>query len=453
MLTRRTPVLLLFAPALALAACHDRHEPTAPDVASPAFASLLVACDADPAARVAALIAAIEQANANPDPDVIELAPGCTYTLTTEFPPGARGLPDLRSEITINGNGATIARDPAAAHFNVFFILHPAKVTLADLTITGGHLDGSGGAIWIGGGETTITRTHFANNTASGDGGVILNLATLHIMNSTLSGNTASSRGGAISNVAGFTTITNSTISGNHAGQRGGGIVNHPGASLNLIHSTLSANTAAVGTGGGIRNGGILTLRNSLIAGNTDPFNSDLSGSATASYSLIGSAAGHVIVNGADGNIVGVAPVGLHLGSLADNGGPTWTHALLAGSPAIDAGTCTDHLGGTVTDDQRGVTRPQGFACDIGAFESEEDLLTALIALSEETPGVSRGTVNKLRDALEHARGGRLGPACNALGEYIEDLENQAGKPGKVSVEDAAALIEAAGQIRSLLGC
>jgi hypothetical protein len=144
------------------------------------------------------------------------------------------------------------------------------------------------------------------------------------------------------------------------------------------------------------------------------------------------------------------------IGPLADNGGPTHTHALLAGSPALDAGTCTDHLGSTVTHDQRGVARPQALACDIGAFELEvavEDLVTGLITLSESTPGVSRGTVNKLRDALQHLEQGRTRPACNALTDYIADLENQAGKPGKVSVEDAAELIESAEQIRSLVGC
>jgi hypothetical protein len=91
-------------------------------------------------------------------------------------------------------------------------------------------------------------------------------------------------------------------------------------------------------------------------------------GAVLASFSLIGDGSGSDITN-TDGNQVGSAsaPIDPKLGSLADNGGPTRTRALLAGSPAIDAASTPD----CPTADQRGVLRPQGAACDIGSYERE----------------------------------------------------------------------------------
>ena len=90
-------------------------------------------------------------------------------------------------------------------------------------------------------------------------------------------------------------------------------------------------------------------------------------------YNLVGTAGNEVDFTqefNATGDQTGVTDAGL--GTLANNGGPTQTHALLSGSPALDTGTCTDHADDTVLTDQRGVIRPQGSACDIGAYELEE---------------------------------------------------------------------------------
>jgi hypothetical protein len=162
---------------------------------------------------------------------------------------------------------------------------------------------------------------------------------------------------------------------------------------VTLINTTVSGNTAfgcshACGSGGGIfvyDNDTTLALINSTISGNTAPIGGAIAGvGVTAENTLIdGDCAGSFASNG--GNLespgdtcgltdatdqVNVTAQALRLGPLADNGGPTETHALLPGSPAIDAipvADCIDGAGDPVLFDQRGVPRPQGPACDIGA--------------------------------------------------------------------------------------
>jgi cysteine-rich repeat protein len=165
----------------------------------------------------------------------------------------------------------------------------------------------------------------------------------------------------ALYNAAAFPNISivDSTISGNS----GIGVATGYGGRMSIVRSTIARNR-----GGGIGTsppGASMSIGDSIIADNTDAAGEALDcageanpGSTTAIRSLIGSTGGCSITH--DGNLIGVDP---RLGPLADNGGLTPTHALLAGSPAVDAaGACT----GT---DQRGVPRPQGAACDIGAFE------------------------------------------------------------------------------------
>ena len=148
-------------------------------------------------------------------------------------------------------------------------------------------------------------------------------------------------------------------------GNSGLGVRSLYGGQASIVRSTIAKNR-----GGGIGSfppGASISISESIVADNTgggealDCSSEAYPGSITATRSLIGSTAGCPSITNDEGNLIGVGPL---LGPLADNGGLTPTHALLAGSPAIDAaGACT----GT---DQRGVTRPQGAACDIGAFES-----------------------------------------------------------------------------------
>ncbi len=171
----------------------------------------------------------------------------------------------------------------------------------------------------------------------------------------TIAGNVAM-RGGGVGGYGADFTLFNCTVSENatYSLMRGGGIDINGVASLN--HCTVSLNRA--GTGGGVF--GNVQSQNSIFAGNGG---GDVSGVLTsAGYNLIFDTNGCTIANNKAGNIYGADP---RLGPLQDNGGPTWTHALLPGSPAIDAGSSE----GASVIDQRGIPRPQGLAPDIGAFD------------------------------------------------------------------------------------
>jgi CSLREA domain-containing protein len=248
-------------------------------------------------------------------------------------------------------------------------------------TVASTRIADGGGAGIHNTGRMTLSLSTVAHNTGGGivnrDGG------TFTVSKSTIVGNSADN-GGGILNTAASThrpasiTLRNSTVSGNSASSFGGGIINASGlanARVNLINTTVTNNSALEGNGGGIRqSSGELSLINSLVAKNRAPGSPDVrieSGSVLARFNLIGDGAGSGITN-TDGNQVGNvppngSPIDPKLGPLADNGGPTLTHALLLGSPAIDAASSAD----CPAKDQRGVPRPQGAACDIGSYERE----------------------------------------------------------------------------------
>jgi hypothetical protein len=254
-----------------------------------------------------------------------------------------------------------------------------------------------GGGLVNNGGELVIENTTISGNVAKGvspyaraiGGGLSTFGFDVTITNSTISGNTATSQlykslGGGIANIdtdnRGYTlTISNSTISGNRAdskeGGYGGGI--YSTSKLIVEGSTLSNNTSS-DRGGGIANSStvnsLVELRHSLVSGNDAPSGSqiDSQGSVIAdNFNLFG-ADGDAGVNGVVPGLTDIVPaagtkVKKILGPLKRNGGPTVTHALVKGSPAVDAIPLADPgCGGT---DQRGITRPRGPGCDIGAFE------------------------------------------------------------------------------------
>jgi CSLREA domain-containing protein len=240
-------------------------------------------------------------------------------------------------------------------------------------------IDNSGGGISNAIGTFTLRRSTIAGNSSSEGGGISNSTATFMIFRSTITDNTASGRGGGIFNTAivrlsSRITITNSTVSGNSA-TSGGGVVDAPGfasTAIELINSTVARNSATQEGGGVLAVGAdaLVSLTNSLVGQNSAPTGPDVleapNGTAIARFSLIGNGSGSGITN-TDGNQVGTAsnPIDPKIGPLADNGGPTRTHALLLGSRAIDAASTPD----CPTIDQRGVTRPQGPACDIGSYE------------------------------------------------------------------------------------
>jgi hypothetical protein len=308
---------------------------------------------------------------------------------------------------TLSGNSAT----GAGGIFNA----GTATLTITDSMFTGNSASSSGGGIINSlGGELTINNSTFSDNSGPSGGGII-NLGALTIIGSTFSGNSApSGNGGGIVNVGSLTitgstfysnsavsgggvvnagtltvTITNSTFSGNSA-TIGGGIRN--AGPMTITNSTISGNSANSGLGGGIENEATLTITSSTISGNSATSGGGILnfGPVTLKNSIIadspsgGNCAGPTPITAVEVNFstddtcgaefTQVTPEELKLGPLQDNGGPTQTHALLAGSVAIDAVTdCTDLSDPSVAvaTDQRGVSRPQGPACDVGAFELE----------------------------------------------------------------------------------
>jgi uncharacterized repeat protein (TIGR01451 family) len=211
----------------------------------------------------------------------------------------------------------------------------------------------------------------------------IENVGTAILNNSTVSGNGNSAEEGCGIYNSGIMTLTNSTVSGNTTSMMGGGIFNGGLGSrtVTLSNSTVSGNTA--NTGGGIySSGGTVTLQNTILAGNvTSGTGPDCYGTiGTSGYNLIGDTSGCTFSPGT-GDLTNIDA---KLGPLQDNGGPTETHALLPGSPAIDhipPGTCP-------ATDQRGVPRPQGGQCDIGAVEMQElELSNKTVNVSVASPG------------------------------------------------------------------
>ncbi len=362
--------------------------------------------------------------------DVIDLAAGSVYILPDEDEADS-GLPLVSSEIEIDGNGATVMRDENLTcllngtktpdEFRIVTIDAPGDLTLNDLTLTNGCADGTGlsaedggaikigdlnssltlnrttvfdnSAFGVGGGldngdsVTNIVDSTFRDNFANGGAGAAFNGGgNLNVERSTFTNNSADGLGGGgIVNAAGYATIVNSTISGNRdiSTSGGGGGIYSPYLGLALESSTVwgNASTGSLG-GGGIFSAAYADVKNSIVGGSTqggdcvDKSMGNFSASGT-DFDTDGTCAA------IDPDFTQVTSGQLALGSLANYGGPTETHALLSGSVAIDSvGDCTLLDNSTpVTEDQRGVARPQRAACDAGAFEAEPTSVVAVPAL------------------------------------------------------------------------
>ena len=277
--------------------------------------------------------------------------------------------------------------------------LSGSQMTINSSTISG---NSNGGITNIG--TLIVNYSTISNNTASSGGGIRFDNGTVTVNNSTIDGNKADFSGGGLYGANGRLIVNASTIS-NNSGLLGGGVANSPGSPVDIINSTISGNTA-IGTngnsgrgggaylsgfanlinstivnnksnfGGGISTSGPVNSRNTIIAVNTaNNSASDFSGTlASQGYNLIGNTTGTTITGTTDGSILGQTPL---LGALSNNGGPTLTHALLPGSPAIDAGDPANLLPA----DQRGFALPKdgdgnGSArADIGAFEVQPVLV------------------------------------------------------------------------------
>ena len=346
------------------------------------------ACNADCSLREA-----IGAANALAGSDTINLPAGA-YILGiagTGEDANATGDLDITGDLTVSGAGqataiidgggidrvltvhagvsalidaVTIRNGDPGPGFGAAGILNAGTLMLTNSTVTDNTGDDFGGGIYNTG-TLTLTDSTVSDNTllgsnASGGGGGIFSQGTSTLTRTTVSGNSTIGRGGGIYNLDLTATITNSTVSGNTA-LNGGGIFNRVGT-VNLVSSTITDNTAT-DNGGGIWNfGGTTSFRNTIVSGNMAATPSDdCAGTITSLGHNLASDTSCVLLGAGDLNSTN--PL---LGPLLDNGGPTMTHALLPGSPAIDAipvASCT------VNTDQRGVVRPQGADCDVGSFE------------------------------------------------------------------------------------
>ncbi len=273
--------------------------------------------------------------------------------------------------VTVTGNTATYGggaflsdwgltdSDPAA-------VVTDAVISSNDATAFGG---GIGVSAYLGSGVEVVNST-IADNSADAGGGmaVLGDGAHLRLLRSAVTGNTATTSGGGGFTLGWFATfgLDTSTVSGNSA-PTGGGLHISSDGSFEAVHTTIAANAATVG-------GGIAVAPDALLAA-MDPISDTVLGPQVsgADCAIEGGAGGSVFPSGgrnadSDGTCGLTDPTDLPdidplLGPLADNGGSTFTHLPQVGSPLLDAaGVCA----GT---DQRGVVRPQGSACDVGAVE------------------------------------------------------------------------------------
>lgn len=331
-------------------------------------------CSLREAILAAAVDEVVDGCPAGKGGDVIVLPQG-HYVLTA-------GQLEISGTLTISGSTSGPSILDGNRQSRVFYIDPKSTVVLVDLDIRNGQaptITTYCCDYWQGGGianfgNALINQSAVHNNHAGsyaaypyasegGDGGGIFNGGVLTLTNSTISGNQAGF--GAFYGHAGDPSACG-------GGGSGGGIANF--GLLRVENSTIAANSPGTpdcpeypGNGGGIYNGDAIsaTIRNSIIAANRID---NCSGELTSSgYNLVEMTEGCAIFGDYD---VTDRNWGARLGPLADNGGATLTHALTKESLAVDAGSCADSRGVTVTVDQRGSPRPQGDGCDIGAYES-----------------------------------------------------------------------------------
>ncbi len=335
-------------------------------------------CDSDCSLREA-----IAAANQNPGVNVILLHAG-TYTLTATGP--ATGNLEIQGDLILMGDGAGTTIIDGGGSGSIFSIASGAMAQLQDVTLRNGRSAGAGGAIHNDG-DLTLTRTVLTGNfsvagsAGPGRGGAIASEGTdssLTIVDSTIANNTAQSDGGGLVS-GGSLSLSNVTITGNHSGNLGGGLYFLASSQARVSNATIAGNSAAL-TGGGVfaENAAFIgvapKVTSSILAGNTAAHQPDCSGNLDSSYDLIGNGTG-CFGPANSHNQVGTAarPIDPRLGPLAANGGPTPTLALLAGSPALNAGNPAppgSAAGACTATDQRGARRPGSTVCDIGAFEA-----------------------------------------------------------------------------------
>ncbi|MBW7882532.1 MAG: family 16 glycosylhydrolase [Caldilineaceae bacterium] len=292
-------------------------------------------------------------------------------------------------------------------------ILNNGDLTLDHVTVTGNTMTTNAGDFWQGGGgiyngdgaSLTLVDSTVANNTSGWVGGGIYSFfnTTTSIIRSTVSNNLALDVAGGL-RLLGNGDIVNSTISGNTSTTWHGGALFLTDGVLNITNTTVVGNNAPSGTTGGLFTGtftdasATLNIENSIVANNGDfgcflaPF-----GAGPVALNSLGS---NVFTDGScfpvsSDQVVGDALVGV----LAGNGGPTLTHALLAGSPAIDAANAAS----CPATDQRGESRPAGAGCDAGSYEAQ-DLSAASVGVAAPSAPANSSDVQLSNEATGTAQ-------------------------------------------------
>jgi CSLREA domain-containing protein len=293
------------------------------------------------------LRAAIEETNALSGPDAVAVPAGTyqlTHTITVQGKPVVASIA-IRGDLTLNGSGPAATIVDGGGQTGVLGVgrnaATPISVEITDLSVRNGNsLTGAGGIDTLD--SATLTMRRVAVMGSSGVIGGIRARGTVNIFDSLIAGNAGDPNGGIL--VRGPVTITNSTISGNQAPAAGG--INVESGSATLNNATVALNT----NGGAL---GAVHAKNSIFANNGAP-----DCIVSEGHNLVTSPC----ASPAASDLAGADP---QLTGLQENGGPTLTHGLYPNSPAIDAGDPN----GCPPTDQRAVARPQGAACDIGAYE------------------------------------------------------------------------------------
>src|SRR5579859_292316 len=370
-----------------------------------------------PAAGACTLRAAVMEADMASGVGVTIIVPAGVYSLTVPATGGddaSNGDLNLTTPasgnpvISIIGAGAANTIIDANQIDRVLYVDAGRTAVISGLTLRGGFVSKINGGGIANLGTLTVDHSSVHGNqaTAPGEGGGLSNEGQLTVVDSTIGPDNSAQGGGGLVNLNTL-TLDRSTVYGNSA-QTGAGIVNGGGADLTVINSTLSQNTADTtgGNGGAIENvgtanvynstivfnsadtdpntstaaGGVFNLgtfnmRNTLLAGNVhdNSFDAaDCTGTVNSYGRNLFGTLTSCTVNTATGTWSALNSLFL-IGPLQNNGGPTWTHALLAGSNAIDGGDpvggCVDNNSVPLDTDQRGFPRVVGASCDIGAFE------------------------------------------------------------------------------------
>ncbi len=262
-------------------------------------------------------------------------------TLSSACPNGNVGR-NSGTPLVVNGHGHSVTQTCTSGSSQVFSVINGTSLTFENITITGGQsVGGQGGGITTGGSVALLDSTVSGNTVGgAGEGGGVFAADGVSLTNSTVSGNTASTQGGGI--FAGTVTVVYSTVAGNSA----------PSAA-NILATTDTL--VPFGSGVALPQGGGGNCVVDTTTSNGFNFSDDASCELAAASDK---------QNAGDPG----------LGALANNGGPTQTRLPQAGSPLIDAiptASCQADGASGITTDQRGVTRPQGAGCDIGAVEVE----------------------------------------------------------------------------------